>query len=312
MNQTVSDRRRLRVLVIGQGSIGRRHARLLEEAGMDVAAVSRAAPEAFRSLDDVPQLACIGYAVVANDTAGHAGTLSQLAAAGFAGRVLVEKPIFAAPQADVPALPFPLLRVGYNLRTHPVVLDLKRRLADRQVVAVRMHAGQYLPDWRPGTDFRTGSSARRDLGGGVLRDLSHELDLMLFLFGGWIRLVAVRAQRTVLDIETDEAWSIVCELVSGALVTLTLNYHDRPAERRYVATTRSGTIVADVISGVVQEADDRFQATVARDDTYRRMHRDMVEGDGGMLCTYEQGVDVVRMIAAIERSAAEGVWVDNE
>jgi predicted dehydrogenase len=61
-----------------------------------------------------------------------------------------------------------------------------------QPLSVRCEIGQYLPSWRPGTDYRTGVSGRSDLGGGVLLELSHEIDYLRWIFGevdwvsGWV------------------------------------------------------------------------------------------------------------------------------
>src|SRR5947209_4960132 len=53
-----------------------------------------------------------------------------------------------------------------------------------RVSAVRLWFGSWLPDWRPNVDYRTTYSARANLGGGVLLDAIHELDLCLWLLGG--------------------------------------------------------------------------------------------------------------------------------
>lgn len=311
MSQSGPDHTGLRALVVGQGSIGRRHARLLAESGGTVALVSAHAAGAFRTIADVPELESFDYAVIANDTASHESALVGLAAHKFAGRILVEKPLFAQVPAKLPPVAAERVRVGYNLRLNPVVESLRGTLLGRKIVAVRMHVGQYLPDWRPGTDFQSSASAKLHHGGGALRDLSHELDLMQHLFGGWRRLVALRPPLATLHIETDEAWSILFELTSGAAVTLTLNYHDQPAERRCVVTTDAGTVSADLIKGVVREGADERRFDVARDDTYRRLHRRMLDKDDAILCTLEQGLAVVETIAAIERSSAERTWVQN-
>ena len=64
----------MRALVIGFGSIGRRHARLLEELGMDVAVVSRRdvdAPKSYRCIADAVADWPPGYAMMASRTHEH-------------------------------------------------------------------------------------------------------------------------------------------------------------------------------------------------------------------------------------------------
>jgi hypothetical protein len=65
------------------------------------------------------------------------------------------------------------------------------RLDGRSAITVSAYVGQDLRDWRPGRDHRTTASATQQAGGGVLRDLSHELDYLLWLFGPWQRVAAL-------------------------------------------------------------------------------------------------------------------------
>ena len=66
----------------------------------------------------------------------------------------------------------------------------------------------------------------------MLRDLSHELDLIQWLFGRWTRLTALGGRRGELEIDADDTWAVLLELDSGAIATLHLNYLDRPGRRR--------------------------------------------------------------------------------
>ncbi len=300
--------RSLNALVVGQGSIGRRHSEILRNAGAQVSVVSAHDAGAFPVLAAVPRLDRLDYTVIASSTSRHDADLAELNSRGFRGRVLVEKPLAAASNVTADISGFRKFRVGYNLRLHPVVEALRAALAGEEIVAVRMHAGQYLPDWRPGADFRRQSSARRDMAGGVLRDLSHEIDLVLHLFGSWRRLVSAPAPMPVLDIETDQAWAILFELEAGSVVTLTLSYHDQPLERRYVVTTRTGTFEADLTRGFVRTPLGRKDLPAERNFTYERQHALMQSDDETVLCDYAAGMAVLKTLEAIERSAMERAW----
>src|ERR1041384_5415448 len=109
-------------LVIGFGSIGQRHARVLEARGHAVAVVSRRAVEHARRYPD-PAAALAefrqDYVVIANETGLHRETLRALLAARFAGTVLVEKPLFHDVAGDDPA-EAARTYVAYNLRFHPL------------------------------------------------------------------------------------------------------------------------------------------------------------------------------------------------
>jgi len=177
----------VKALVIGHGSIGQRHVRILRALGCDVAIISRRElgfqscyTDLLRALEEHrPE-----YVVVANPTSRHLETITALASAGFAGKVLVEKPLFGRSRTFIET-PFSQFAVAYNLRFHPVVQRLRELLLGEVIISAQAYVGQYLPDWRPASDYRQSYSASAAQGGGALRDLSHELDYLAWIFGGW-------------------------------------------------------------------------------------------------------------------------------
>lgn len=299
-------------IVIGQGSIGQRHSRLLGALGR-VACVSAQAIGAFRSITEAVRSEQFSHAVIANVTSQHVPAAEELARAGFQGHVLVEKPVcdtIAAVDAFSTAVDnFQSVSIGYNLRFHPVVRALSRMMAGQRIVEARLAVGQLLSDWRPGTDYTESSSASVVAGGGVLRDLSHELDLAIFLFGPWKRVVSMGGNFGRLGIATDEAWSIILEMQSGAMVSVQLNYFDRPGHRSISVTTDQNSIVADIAAGFVSADGDSQAFVVHRDDTYKALHADFVEGRS-YVCSLAEAAAVMRLIDAIERSSKERKWIE--
>ena len=190
------------VLLIGSGSIGRRHLANLRHAvpGAAVtllrrpgagpldpavaAAVDRVTDHMDDALKPLPELA-----VVAGPASTHVAHALALADAGVP--MLIEKPLSVdlvgchelAAICGANAVP---VVVGYTLRHHPGFIELQGMLYSGAVgrpMFLRAEVGQYLPDWRPEVDYRTTVTASRSLGGGPLLELSHELDLARALLG---------------------------------------------------------------------------------------------------------------------------------
>jgi len=302
----------IRALVIGYGSIGSRHARLLNDLGCDTAVHSARSmdfPLVYPNLQEAIHRHDPDYVVIANATEKHRASLVELAEYGYTGRVLVEKPLLQTGQ-KMPANRFSEIWVGYNLRFHPVLGKVRELLADEKLISVQAYAGQYLPHWRPGTDYRQSYSARRAEGGGVLRDLSHELDYLGALFGGWQRVTALGGHFSSLDIDSDDVFSLLWETTECPIVSLQMNYLDRPGQRYFVVQTTAHTIVADFRDGTVRLGGELVgQYEVARDQTYTDMHRLIMSGQPHGACTLAAGLETMGLIEAAENAAQQGVWI---
>jgi len=299
----------MRCLIIGHGSIGQRHARLLAEMGHEVAVLSRRQvdiPMLFHSLDQA--LAWNpGYVVVANATAEHATSLSRLAAAGYGGTVLVEKPMSTEPLVS---LDFPFhLHVGFNLRFHPVIRDLAVRIADHKLFSAQAYVGQYLPDWRPDTDYRQCYSAKAAEGGGVVFDLSHELDYLLHLFGSWRRVAALGGHFSDLEIDSVDTAQLLLECDRCPAVSVELNYLDRMVRRDITINGDFGTIRANLVAGTVIHNGETTTHQVPRDSLYIAQHAEMTGGGAKFVCSAPEGQLATSLAVAAHRAMTSGQWI---
>ncbi len=297
----------IRALVVGLGSIGATHVRVLEGLGATVEAVSRRegaeGTTTHASIEAALATASFDYCVVASATSDHAADVAALAGAGFAGTLLVEKPV-AARSDELPAeLPFAHVGVGYNLRFHSAVGWLRRQLEGQSALVVDVAAQSFLPEWRPGRDHRETASGSRARGGGVLRDLSHELDLMLWLFGEPHRATALGGNLGDLGIDAETAACAVLELERAPVATLRLSYLDRLPERRVRVTTASDTLEADLLSGECRSSSAGERCEIDWTKTYSDLHLAMLGPDRDAVCGLGEGL---RVVACIEE--LEGAW----
>jgi predicted dehydrogenase len=300
-------------LVVGYGSIGSRHVRVLESLGCGVSVVSRRPHVHSRSFGSLPQALSsrrFEYVIVANETSQHASTLCALETNGFHGTVLVEKPL--ANPGDEIAVPAGCTTVvAYQLRFDPLMRRLHRLLQGETIVSAEIRACSYLPEWRPHRDYRQTESASQQAGGGVLRDLSHELDYALWLLGPWRRVSAIGGHLSRLEIDSDDSWAVLFETAHCPSVVLSMNYLDRREERWMIVNTARGTVKADIYNrSLVFNGETLFAGTDADvDQSYVDEDRAMLAGDFREFCSFDEGVAVVRMIGAIETASREGRWV---
>jgi len=297
-----------RALIVGAGSIGLRHARVLAELGHEVAAVTARDDldiPAYRDAASALSAHDPEYVVVATDTARHPASVAALHDAGYRGALLVEKPLAVEPAA---LADFAQVGVAFNLRFHPVLVALRAALAGRTVLTVEAYAGQHLSGWRPGRPVAEQYSAHAGAGGGALRDLSHELDYLASLFGPARGVFARGGRLADVTVDSDDAWGIVAEFAAAPIVTLQVNYLDTRTRRRLVINTGATTIEADLIRRTLTVDGERTDFTVAADDTYRALHEAML-GSGEGVTTVAEAAATDALINMIETSAATREWV---
>jgi predicted dehydrogenase len=302
----------MKALVVGYGSAGQRHARLLQGLGCDTAVVSKrplAHPQLFADLDGALSAWQPGYVVIAGRTAEHRPALQHLAEAGFDGSVLIEKPLFER-HAPLPEHRFSHAAVAYNLRFHPLVRKLREALGAETAVNALFIVGQYLPDWRPGTDYRESYSTRLAEGGGVLRDLSHEIDLALWLLGPWQSLTGLGGHFSELAGDSDDNYSLLLSTAHCPSVSVHMNYLDRTPRREIEVNTRRHTFRVDFIAGTFAiDGAVAAHAAGAMEGTYLAEHQAMLDGNAADLCSLEEGLEVMAAIDAAERASRDSLWV---
>ena len=300
----------MNVAVVGAGSIGTRHQRILKQLGHQVSIVSSKSPDAeFRSLAEALEKQSFDYVVIASQTSQHFDDFATLINSKFTGRVLIEKPLFEETHR-LNAAKFSIAAVGYNLRFHPAVVWLKATLPQLGALSsANIYVGQYLPTWRPNTDYRQSSSARDISGGGVLRDLSHELDIAQNLFGDWRKLTALGGKFSDLEIETSDTYSILMSTTKCHAVSIQMNYLDHVKQRNITINGNNGTITIDLIANTARFNESEVKFDVNPDETYIAEHQAVISGDSINLCSLDAALKVVVTIKSIEKSVQKQKWV---
>ena len=223
--------------IVGMGSIGRRHALCLKGLGVEriVALRSRrgSTDELAQEFDfvdvvtHVDELIRAGPAgvLVCTPTALHVSGALPLLQRGIP--VFVEKPVAARVQ-DAEALhPHEnLLVVAYCMRFHPMYAVIKSHIENGLIGTLwkaSFRRSYYLPFWHPGADYRSEYTARHDLGGGVIRTLSHGIDLMHYLLGEAVSVSGVTDRLSTLDLDVDDFAHFSCRLETGARANFELD-----------------------------------------------------------------------------------------
>jgi predicted dehydrogenase/RimJ/RimL family protein N-acetyltransferase len=240
--------------VVGQGSIGRRHAAILLELGHEVTVYDPSpgvpAPAGAQMASGTEEcLRAADAAVIASPSSNHPADARSAIERGVP--VLVEKPLAldACAAAEVAALARArgvMLSVAMSLREHAGVRALSELVAEGalgRVLRASAWCGSWLPGWRPASDYRTSYSARAELGGGVLLDVAvHELDYMLWLLGPARSVSALTSRVSELEVDVEDVALIALELDCGAVAQVAVDYFDRSYTRGCRIVGARGTV----------------------------------------------------------------------
>lgn len=257
----------LKILFVGVGSIAKRHIRNLYliceqrqiKPQIDVFRSSNReldtelcsyVKEVYHDYEELPSDYDIIF--ITNPTEYHASTLKKVHDKG--NSFFVEKPVCTLSQLPKKMFDFlqenKLYYVACPLRYTKVLQYVKNHINPEDVYAVRCISSSYLPDWRPGTDYRTTYSAQKELGGGVSIDLIHEWDYITHLFGMPDTVYGFLNKTSHLEISTEDI-AIYIGQYQDKTVELHLDYFGRKTIRKMELFMEDETVECDLVESKI-------------------------------------------------------------
>jgi predicted dehydrogenase len=298
----------MKIAVIGCGSIGRRHITNLIKLGHEVIAWNRSIERrkiverdlnisVYDDLNELLQQNELNVVFICSPNSLHAEHLSKVLNSGL--HVFVEKPVSdtldgfdkLVKLAESKKL---ITHVGANMRFHFGPNTVKKYIVEGHIgrpLWACFWGGMHLPDWHPDEDYRKMYSASKKLGGGVVLDFVHELDLIRWMFGDYEQVVAMVGQSGWLDIETEDIADVLMRYPNGLLINLHLDYLQRPFQRGIRVVGEKGWIEWNLISEKVvffkHESKEYIHYSYPNDYKHNDMY---VEQSKYFLSCIEQGV----------------------
>ena len=216
-----------------------------------------------------------------------------------------------------------LLQVGYNLRYAKSLKFFKKMLQDNiigKIYSIRCDVGQYLPNWRTDKNYSKLVSAKKDLGGGVLLELSHELDYIRWIFGEieWVTAYVNKLSDLNIDVEDTAHITLGIKKVDNTnskVVNLNMDFYRHDVTRTCLVIGKNGSLKWDFIKGTVQNFDKNknkwmtlYKANNEIDETYINQWKDFINNINTYiypLTSGKDGLKVLKIIEAIKISSYE-------
>ncbi|OVE81670.1 hypothetical protein BVY03_03455 [bacterium K02(2017)] len=262
----------MKVLVVGYGSIAKVHINNLCE----IESIKNIYVYTQIKVDTTPHLKIkfvqgindhkVDFCIIANQTAKHIDTALELAKQNVP--LFIEKPIShnlnkTDELSKLVAKNKTPVFIAYNLRFLSAFTQLKE-LLDKNTIGklffAKIETGQNLAYWRPDTDYRKSYSANKDLGGGVALDLSHEIDLMRYLFGNPKSWHVIKTKVSHLEIDSDDLFEGIYHYSNNFVCNVHLDYLQEAKKRKIRIVGEKGELSCDVFEQTLQiKSNDNIQ-----------------------------------------------------
>lgn len=302
----------MKVLIIGFGSIGKRHYEVLLELSyiQKICVVTKQDIkniDTYNSLENVENINEYDYFIIASETNKHFEQLKFLEENVKEKLIFCEKPLFETKKEL--EVKYNKIFIGYVLRFHPLLKKLKECIQDQKVISVNAKTGQYLPTWRPNTDYKNCYSAKKNEGGGVLLDLSHEVDYVQWLAGQIDEVKSYQVKISDLEIDSDDLTMFLGKTREGVLVNVSIDYISKISHRKLLLETLENTYELNFISNVLTQKNKQGKEenysipSLERNDLFKQMHLDILENQNN-ICTLKEGLEVMDTILKIQEQVS--------
>lgn len=327
----------MKFLIIGFGSIGRRHAQNLLDLGQTDLLVYRTGRSNLpvEMHLDLPIETDLDRAfayqpdavIVCNPTALHLPFGIRAAERGC--HIFLEKPVSHSLEGIDEFRQIVKKRgvkvvVGFQYRFHPALHIMQEWLKAGKIgrpLWARVHWGEYLPDWHPWEDYRLSYSARRDLGGGVLLTLCHPFDYLNVLFGEATDVSAFMGKIGDLELDVEDVAEVILHYPNRFLATVHLDYLQRPPSHTLEICGTQGILRWDYQAGSLQLHQIADKAKVEgsvslsvpahadRNEMYRAEMAHflrIIQGNEFPACSLEDGIYALKVALAARQAAESG------
>lgn len=312
-----------KLLIIGLGSMGKKYLDILHKnwPEIKIAVLTSNSKYIYENYSHNINIFCnlksaINWnpnaAIVASPATFHIDQAISLSKAGIP--TLIEKPIGSIKdsQNELREISYysskNIILMGYVLRHSPCANYLKKMLSENRIgnlIEADFYCASWLPSWREGVDYRKTVSAKSSLGGGVLLEMSHEIDLAFwFLDDLEIKYVYKNNSGALeIDQELEDRALIIAKNKKNVFVTIRLNYCTNPTRRKIIIRGEEGELCWDIVKNEVIFSKNNSQKIFKSNVTIKDLYKIQLEHFFSCIrdlkppiCNIDDGLKVLNLI----------------
>ena len=273
----------LKILFFGLGSIGKKHAEIIKEKfnyrlfayrtnkGQEK---SKQGFKEFNNIKDAIEFKP-DIAFITNPTFLHINTALKCAEKNI--HMFIEKPI-SHNLENVDKLEKEIQKrklityIAYNLRFHPLIEKIKEITEKEKPTYFKSICSSYIPEWRPNQDYSRSYSAKKELGGGVLLDLSHEIDYITWFFGEIKKIEGYCDKISDLKIDCEDIMEAEITFKTGIRGEMHLDYFTKKPQRTITLQYANKKIEGDLLKNTIKTIENKKEKTIQlkceKDESY--------------------------------------------
>ena len=248
----------LKILIVGYGSIGKRHTDNLLNIGKLEIIVYSKNKESFKLVKKGVKI-CTSFkdalkekpdiSIICNETSFHVDTAIKLAKIN--SHLFIEKPLSHSLVNLTKLLKIVkrkklITMVGCNMRFHDGIKSIKKLLDKNelgQIFSVTAENGSYMPDWHPGEDYHISYASNKKMGGGVVLTQIHEIDYLFWFFGKVSNVLSISDKLSDLQLDVEDFSSSILKFKNNIVAEIHLDYYQKPSVRKCKIIGRKGKII---------------------------------------------------------------------
>ena len=299
-----------KVAIIGFGSIGKKHLEIFKKNKLAkkiyiISSQDLKFNEKNIFATSLSKIKIINpdYFVISAETSKHLKFIKFIENNFKNKCVLVEKPL----SNDLPNFQIKKnsIYVGYNLRFHPVIQYVSNLIKKTEIISIDSICRSNLKSWRK-IKYTESSSASKKKGGGVLLDLSHELDYIYYLFGDLLVKYSFNKKISNLKIDSDDTLYVFGKTLNNSLFSIIANYYSKIEFRSFTITGNNILIYGDLINNyvlikknnkIIKKSWNKFNIM----KTYLDQHKSIISNKNSkILSNYNQSIKLMKIIRSIK------------
>lgn len=293
-------------VIIGLGSIGLRHAKILTKNNFSIYILSRNNNHNYIRISKMDDLLDINpdYIIISNHTYEHARILKFIDNKFKNKKCFIEKPLFSVFNKNLPKLKNNNYFIGYVLRYHPFYLEVKKIINSNldKIFQIEFNSSSYLPNWRTNRDYNLSSSALKK-SGGVIHDYSHEIDFIFSLLGKFNINYVKHKKISNLNIKSKDYLNINGTFNKKINIDISLNYFSRSPCRNLKLFLKDKDFIFDFInSKLTIQTNNKIifkKLKIKKNELYTKQHLDILSKSPKIACKYEQALKLHKFISKI-------------